>query len=95
MDAELNAEAREELVIEVERVIGTGDPLDGIMLIPLRHEWGVPAECLMNLSTPCQAPLRRLYVLKTPLQGHSVVGVCEQHHQEFYTKPDTHWEIDR
>lgn len=67
----------------VERVIGTGDPSDAVTLTPLIVQWQVPSNCLWALiGTPCDQPLRRLYVLREPVQGHKVLGVCEQHHAE-------------
>ncbi len=80
----------------VETVIGTGDPLDVIMLIPLIHDWNVPRECIMGVTgTPCEAPIRRIYVLREPLvgfgggeQGFKHVGICEAHHRQFKGESD-------
>jgi len=70
--------------IQVKTIIGTGDPLDAIVLLPLIADWRVPRNCLVALrGEKCDAPLRRLYVLVEPVKGHSVLGICEQHHQEF------------
>lgn len=81
----------ETLNLKIRKVIGTGDPFDVIMLIPLRHDWGVPPDCIMNLTEPCDEKIRRLYVLDEPVDGHSVVGICEKHHLVFaeHTKGDT------
>ena len=74
---------REKLTLHVKTVIGTGDALDAIMLIPLIADWGVPRECLWNMTGEvCKASLDRLYVLDEPFQGFRTVGVCEQHHKE-------------
>lgn len=71
----------ETVKLRVGTVIGTGDPLDRMELLPLIVDWRVPSNCLWSLAgTPCEKPLSRLYVLDEPLQGHRVVGVCEQHH---------------
>lgn len=74
----------ETIGIKVKQVIGTGDPFDGTMLIPLITNWRVPRNCLAAVWTgqECERPLRRLYLLDEPIQGHGVVGVCEDHHQE-------------
>lgn len=76
------------LQLQVKRVIGTGDPMDALLLIPLISQWGVPKECIYNVKEECTAPLHRLYVLEEPLvgfgntpTGFSVVGACEAHHQ--------------
>jgi hypothetical protein len=67
--------------LAVKTVIGTGDPLDGIMLLPLIADWRVPRNCLMALQgEKCEAPIRRLYVLEEPVEGFDVLGVCEAHH---------------
>ncbi len=71
-------------MIQVKETIGTGDPFDQISLIPLISQWGVPRNCLVALrGEECAAPLARLYVLMEPVNGHTVLGVCEKHHQEF------------
>ena len=71
----------EVLKLNVRRVIGTGDPLDSILLIPLIADWGVPRECIWSLTGErCEEQLARLYVLEEPVQGFSVVGACAKHH---------------
>lgn len=71
----------ETIHLRVGTVIGTGDPFDAIMLIPLIADWKVPRNCLGSLmGGECTKSLTRLYVLDEPLQGHKVVGVCEKHH---------------
>jgi hypothetical protein len=71
----------ETIKVSVKQIIGTGDPLDAIMLIPLICDWHVPKNCLMALQgEKCDAPIRRLYVLESAVQGHSVLGICEAHH---------------
>jgi hypothetical protein len=72
----------EIIKLSVKTVIGTGDPFDAIMLIPLICDWRVPQNCLMALQgEKCDATIRRLYVLETPIEGHGVLGICEAHHQ--------------
>jgi len=67
----------------IETVIGTGDALDSIMLIPLISQWRVPTNCLVVLrGDTCEEPLSRLYVLREPVKGHKILGVCESHHKE-------------
>ena len=79
---------KNQLKLSVTTVIGTGDPFDGIMLVPLISDWGVPRDCIFSVTgEPCAKPLRRLYVLSEPLigfgggdKGFLVVGACEDHH---------------
>ncbi|KKM83610.1 hypothetical protein LCGC14_1307600 [marine sediment metagenome] len=73
----------ETLKLNVKTVIGTGGPLDGIMLTPLLCDWKVPKNCAYGALTgkECEKSLRRIYVLEEPLQGHKAIGVCEEHHQ--------------
>jgi len=67
----------------IETVIGTGDPLDGIMLLPLLCAWGVPRGCLVALrGESCEEPVTRLYVLREPVEGYKHLCICEKHHQE-------------
>ena len=74
--------------VTAKTVIGTGDPFDGLMLIPLIADWGVPRECITSITgDPCTERISRLYVLEEPLcgfgggpDGFKVVGVCEKHH---------------
>ena len=74
----------ETLKLSVKSIIGTGDPFDAIMLIPLIADWRVPRNCLMALEgVRCDAPIRRLYVLDKPIEGHRVLGICEAHHLAF------------
>lgn len=76
------------LKLSVKTIIGTGDPFDVIMLIPLISDWAVPRECIYSLTgEACEGPLSRLYVLHEPLigfgggdDGFGVVGACEKHH---------------
>ena len=69
--------------LDVETVIGTGDAVDGIMLIPLISQWGVPHNCLVALrGDKCEEPLSRLYVLRAPVGRHKILGICEDHHKE-------------
>ena len=74
----------ETLKLFVKTIIGTGDPVDAMMLIPLIADWRVPRNCLMALQgVHCDAPIRRLYVLETPIEGYGVLGICEAHHLAF------------
>ena len=67
----------------IETIIGTGDALDSIMLIPLISQWRVPTNCLVVFrGEKCDAPLSRLYVLREPVEGHKILGICEGHHKE-------------
>ena len=83
--------AAEKVHLDIKTVIGTDDPMDGIMLIPLIVDWHVPRECIWNITGEnCDTRLRRLYVLNEPLhgfgggpEGFAVVGVCEEHHRAF------------
>ena len=62
---------KEKRSLSVSSVIGTGDPSDRIMLIPLISQWKVPRNCLWNMTgEECDASLIRLYVLDEPLDGH-------------------------
>ena len=78
----------ETLKLKVKTVIGTGDPLDGIMLVPLLCDWNVPKNCAYGALTgeECDKPLRRIYVLEEPLQGHRSIAVCEDHHRVLTTE---------
>ena len=69
--------------LKIKEVIGTGDPLDSIMLIPLITDWKMPRECVWTLKEECKNPIKRLYVLDEPIDGHKVVGCCEEHHKIF------------
>ena len=72
------------LKLSVKQVIGRGDALDSLMLMPLIIDWRVPKNCIWNKKEKCDAPISRLYVLDEPLDGkHKVVGVCEEHHKCF------------
>ena len=73
----------ETLTLKVKTVIGTGDPLDSIMLVPLICDWNIPKNCAYGALTgqECNRTLRHIYVLEEPLQGHKSIGVCEDHHQ--------------
>ena len=65
----------------VKTVIGDG--CDRIGLLPLIADWHIPDNCLMALvGQDCRAPIKRLYVLDEPVQGHGVLGICEPHHQQ-------------
>ncbi len=78
------AQTEGALNLSVKQVIGTGDPFDQIMLLPLITDWQVPRNCMMALcGVDCQATISRLYVLDTPVDGHGVLGICETHHREF------------
>ena len=85
----------DRLKLSVKTVIGTGDPLDGIMLVPLIVDWGVPRDCIASLTgEPCAHRIRRLYVLNEPLKGFGggdngfgVVGACEKHHAALSAAP--------
>ena len=70
----------ETIRLEVNTVIGTGDPFDRIMLIPLISQWKVPTNCVWNLKEPCDNRISRLYSLREPVNGHGIVGICEEHH---------------
>lgn len=52
--------------IRVQRVIGTGDPLDMIFLVPLVHQWGASRACATEGDSTCEAPLRRIVILAPP-----------------------------
>ena len=83
-------ENRDTLTLSVKNIIGTGDPSDVITLIPLISQWGVPRECAYGALTGegCEKPLARLYVLNEPIQGHSVVGMCREHHETLTSPKD-------
>ena len=72
----------ESVRLYVKEIIGTGCPSDVITLIPLISQWRVPRDCAYGALTGegCERPLARLYVLHEPVEGHSVVGVCREHH---------------
>ncbi len=73
---------RKKVTLGVNKVIGTGDPIDEIMLIPLISDWKVPRECIWNMTgETCDKGLTRIYVLDEPFQGHDCVGACEEHHK--------------
>jgi len=86
----------ETLKLSVKTVIGTGDPFDQIMLLPLISDWGVPRECVGSLlGEPCDKPLVRLYVLDEPLhgfgggdEGFGCVGACREHHEQLSVKKE-------
>ena len=64
----------ETIHLEVNTVIGTGDPFDQIMLIPLISDWKVPKECIWNLKEKCEKNLTRLYSLRKKLDiGNGVM----------------------
>jgi len=84
-------EATERIHLSVKTVIGDPDPLlASIMLLPLVCDWGVPRECIWNLTgEKCEKPLARLYVLNEPLlgfgggdAGYKTVGACKEHHKQ-------------
>ena len=76
---------RETVGLEVETTIGTGDPLDSIMLIPLLSQWHIPKCCLWNLTgEECKETQSRIYILRKPIKGFNRVGICEKHHQHFH-----------
>ena len=79
----------EQLNLNVNIVIGTGDPFDQIMLIPLRFDWGVPRECIWNLKEKCDNNISRLYALREKIDVGggvmvSTVAICEEHHKIIY-----------
>jgi len=74
----------ETVYLEVDSIIGTGDPADKIMLLPLIYDWHVPNQCIFNISEPCEEMISRLYRLRNPVQDHTTVGVCEKHHQKIW-----------
>ena len=79
----------ETIHLEVNTVIGTGDPFDQIMLIPLISDWGVPKQCIWNLKEKCENNISRLYALREKLDVGdgvmvSTVGICEEHHKIVY-----------
>ena len=79
----------ETINLKVNTVIGTGDPFDQIMLIPLICDWGVPKECIWSLKEKCENRISRLYALREKLDiGDGVmvstVGICEEHHKIIY-----------
>ena len=79
----------EGIHLEVNTVIGTGDPFDKIMLIPLICDWKVPRECIWNLKEKCENGINRLYALRKEIDigdgvMASTVGICEEHHKILY-----------
>jgi len=84
----------DNIQLHVKTVIGNGSAYDGIMLIPLLAQWYIPHQCIWNLKDECNDPLRRIYVLDTPipLEGRGdckAIAVCEKHHQVFESKTGT------
>lgn len=78
-------DAPTKLTIKVNSVIGTGDPFDVLMLIPLIHQWRVPQNCAIGAlqGEDCKNPISRIYVLREPVEGHKCIGACESHHLTF------------
>ena len=79
----------ETINLQVNTVIGTVDPFDQIMLIPLICDWKVPRECIWNLKEKCENNIGRLYALREKFDiGGGVmvttVGICEEHHKILY-----------
>jgi hypothetical protein len=84
--------------VAVSHVVGTGDPLDMLLLIPLIVQWGVPRACETELDEgTCEVPIRRIVILAEPgfTDGAGSVfrelGYCETHYQSFIarSKPAT------
>ena len=76
---------QETLTIKVNSVIGTGDPMDRVMLLPLIAQWGAPSNCGIGalMGEDCEEPVTRLYTLQEPVQGFACLSACEAHHGQF------------
>ncbi len=71
--------------LKINSVIGTGDPFDVIMVIPLIHDWGVPDHCVFcwgeGKEKADSKPISRLLCLAEEFAGNKVVGCCEEHYE--------------
>ena len=74
--------------LKVQCVIGTGAPMDSIMLVPLLVDWKVPEGCIGGVmdGAECTKAAARIYVLAEPFQGHTTVRVCREHHAVLLAK---------
>jgi hypothetical protein len=82
----------------VLNVIGTGDPMDMIFMIPLVHEWRASRACATEQQEPCEKPIQRIVILAEPGIiddhgiAHATLAYCESHFQTFVHRSD---EADR
>lgn len=73
----------ETIHLKVKSIIGGDDPVTDLETQCLGINWKVPKECLVVAAgIECSAPIAKLYVLEEEIQGHKVVGVCNEHHKE-------------
>lgn len=77
----------------VKRVVGTGHPVDVILLIPIVANWQAARACGLEQDVPlpigCDAPIGRILILEEPGltddQGRpqSTLAMCEPHYQSW------------
>lgn len=76
----------QHITLKINSVVGTGDPFDAIMLIPLIADWRVPNHCVFCYADGRRkeqsATITRLLRLREPFDGHMTLGCCEAHWQE-------------
>lgn len=75
-------------VITPRSIIGTGDPVDIITMIPLLHSHGIQRACVMADETAehCAEPIQRAVVVDHTdppgvFQPGDSLGFCEPHFQ--------------
>jgi hypothetical protein len=78
----------EQPPIRVRSVIGTGNPMDTVFMLPLVGQWGATRACTLardNSDDPrCERMIGRIVVLAEPGiiddngQGQSVLAFCEE-----------------
>lgn len=79
------------LQLQARSIVGTGDPIDGIMLIPLRSQWGAARACglVQDEEEPeCEAMIQRIVILEASElgPGGTSIALCEAHFQKIRGK---------
>jgi hypothetical protein len=77
----------DRLNIVPKSVVGTGDPMDVLMVIPLLSSWGASRACgLAPDGDACEAPLQRIVIVDHTdppgeLATNTTLAFCEPHFQ--------------
>jgi hypothetical protein len=70
----------------IRRVVGTGNPIDALFLIPLIRQWGASRACTTEQEEPCDAPIGRIVILEPPgladdaEHTSDTLAYCEPHY---------------
>lgn len=80
---------QQQLSITPKSIVGTGDPIDGLMLIPLASQWGAQRACHLvqdEHEADCEAMIQRLVIVaKTDppdeIPANATLAFCEPHFQ--------------